>query len=292
MKTLSLYCGAGGIDEGLRQAGYTTTLAVDSDDDACSTFRANHPDAEVLCEDVAKAAYMFGRFDVVVGGPPCPEFSVANAHPTKDPAQVNLFWEIVEKVGAKWWLMENVRGVQAVLGHRTDGKMINCADYGVPQKRLRMIYSNLPVPRPTHAERPAATLDGPPLKKWVSVGDALGLDGTVRDRDQRPGRPWAEHSTGEPSVTVKANPHLLLQDRRHQSGPRDYSVDRPSIVLQTDTRLFLQGSVERKLTLDELAALQGFPASYEWVGNKGSVTRQIGNALPPAISRAYAGGLP
>lgn len=59
----------------------------------------------------------------------------------------------------------------------------------------------------------------------------------------------------------------------------------------TGTELVTDGTWERKLTLEELATLQGFPDTYKFVGNKGSRLRQIGNALPPAVSRAYAGGI-
>ena len=365
MRVVSLYCGAGGMDEGLKQVGIKTSVAVDSDPAACETMRANHPDADVLCGTVEDWTESIGRADMVIGGPPCPEFSTANTKRTGDPSEVNRFWGIVWSSRAKHWIMENVRGVQAVLGHRTDGRLVNCADYGVPQTRIRMIYSNLPVPPRTHSRAGGqATLFGGRLEKWVSVSQALGLD-CIQWHNENAGKTYR---AGKPSYTVLAqDPRLgiCIEDRSHPDGWRQYPADRPAIVLQTDTRLFVvnrtnrgsgndsrtrpadapaetvttqnkvwikadrdaeyadkkcktrhpsnrlvapagtvvakdyshgsnfvtDGRYERRLTLPELAKLQGFPDGYLWRGNKGQRMRQIGNAVPPPVIKAYAAAL-
>ena len=243
MRIVSLFCGAGGIDEGLRQAGYKTSLAIDSDKDACASLKANHPEAEVECAVVADMKSTIGKADMVVGGPPCPEFSTANVVRTNDPTEVNLFWKIVKETKARYWLMENVRGVQAVLGHRTDGHLVCCADYGVPQMRYRMIYSNLPVPARTHSrDGGVATLDGGVLKKWVSVGEALGLDGILRDNMARTGVADRVTDTAEPGRTVIAHSRFSVEDRKHQDGVRSRPPDEPAPVIHTDARMFLKES--------------------------------------------------
>ena len=108
MRILSLYCGAGGIDEGLKQAGVHTTLAIDQDRDCCLTMQANHPDTEVVQSSVAGMEASLGRFDMVVGGPPCQNFSTTNTKKTMDPTEVNRFFRIVKETGAKHVMMENV----------------------------------------------------------------------------------------------------------------------------------------------------------------------------------------
>ena len=95
MRILSLYCGAGGIDEGLRQAGLTTTMAIDNNPICCKTMRLNHPDTEVICDAIAALEGSLGKYDMVVGGPPCPESSTANTGHSNDASEVNRFWRIV-----------------------------------------------------------------------------------------------------------------------------------------------------------------------------------------------------
>ena len=248
MRILSLYCGGGGIDEGLKQAGLTTTTAIDSDPDCCATMRANHPDTEIIHSTVRDAAASLGRYDLVVGGPPCQNFSTANTQKTMDPTEVNRFFRIVKNTGAKHVIMENVQGVLKVLPadlpyHK---HFVNCADYGVPQIRRRAIVTDLGLPRPTHSEYGAqSTLDGLHLHPWVTIYDALGLKGGIRNAN------WGDRkgfdSTDRPASTIMATGwYHFIQDRRHQDGVRNYSIDRPACTIQTDTRLFLMAELEKK----------------------------------------------
>lgn len=210
MKVLSLYCGAGGIDEGLKQAGIKTTLAVDVWKDACETFKLNHPETEVVNSKVSDIKDSLGEFDMVVGGPPCPEFSRAKTGRTLDPCEVNNFWGIVDNVKAKTWIMENVQDVIKVIKNKRN-YLVNCADYGVPQTRIRRIFTNLPLPKPTHSKIPSSDLFGNEIKKWVSVKDALGLNGIIEDRKTK-----------------------YFDETEY----RRYSVDRPHHTLITDSRDF------------------------------------------------------
>ena len=342
MRILSLYCGAGGIDEGLRQAGLRTTTAVDRHPDCCETMRLNHPDTEVIKGTIADLEGTFGRYDMVVGGPPCPEFSTANTKHTNDPTEVNRFWRIAKATGARHVIMENVRGVLNFLPPEAapyNRYVVNAADYGVPQIRKRAIVTDLPRGQTSHSKQGGqATLFGSTLQKWVSIREALGLDGLLCDRSKRFNRNHHWPTNG-PIVTLLANckfifrpsPDYIIQDRKHQDGVRDYSVDRPSCVIHTDARMWLlkdlkedhpdwtekhkpsniekpaytvmgkdRGRVNntitdnshvRKLTERELATLQGFPTGYKFAGRKGSQTLMIGNALPPAVIKAFVAPL-
>jgi len=150
-KILSLCCGAGGLDQGLKEAGLETTLAVDYDPkrpkysrDCLETIKLNHPNTETLWGNILEHEDSFGKQDIVVGGVPCPEFSNAKLDKTYDDTLVKCFWRIVEKTHAKYWLLENVPGIIKVCKLRNF--LINCADYGTPQKRIRRFYTNLPRP--------------------------------------------------------------------------------------------------------------------------------------------------
>lgn len=299
MKTLSLYCGAGGIDEGLKQSGIITTLAIDRDKDACNTMKLNHPDTEIICGNVSDFLPSFGGFDIVVGGPPCPEFSRANVNRSFDMCEVNNFWEAVERASPKYFLMENVQDVKKKL-FRTSF-LINAADFGIPQIRLRRFFTNLPMPEPTHAERSIANMYGRILKPWVSVGQALGIEGTLVDRKQYYQDRPREYKTSSPSKVIHGDMRLwLLQDLKDQNPViyekhLPYFIDKPAHTIAAKDyglqkgEAITDGVYARKITLDELACLQGFPKDYIFSGSKGSIRRQIGNAVPPPIINAFFG---
>jgi len=92
MKILSLYSGGGGIDEGLKQAEIKTDIAIDYNYDACRTLKMNHPDTEVICGGrVGDYVESLPKASIVVGGPPCPEFSRANIGRTFNMCEINNF---------------------------------------------------------------------------------------------------------------------------------------------------------------------------------------------------------
>lgn len=258
MKVLSLYCGAGGVDEGLKQAGIKTTLAVDCERDCVETMRLNH-DCETLCAKVEDVDSTFDKFDIIVGGAPCPPFSRANhkSKKTLDPKNVNKFWEIIDRLQPKYYLMENVQDVIKVCNRKN--YLINCADYGTPQLRVRRFFTNLPLPKQTHCQAVSYDLDGNLIKKWVSVEEAINFKGTVEDR---------KTTFGE--------------------GFRPRSSSRPCFTLLADCRVWLiNDEEERKASLQEVAILQGFPKNYRFFGNSTSVKKQIGNAVPLQVIKAF-----
>ncbi len=152
-----------GIDDALHQIDMPVSVAVDCDPerpeyskDCLNTIKLNHPDTETVHQNILDFENCCSDADIVVGGVPCPEFSNAKTDKTYDDTLVKCFWRIIEKTGAKWWLLENVPGIIKVCKKRNF--LINCADYGTPQKRIRRFYTNLPVPEKTHLKNPANTI--------------------------------------------------------------------------------------------------------------------------------------
>lgn len=305
MKVLSLYCGAGGIDEGLKQTGIKTTLAIDCEKDCIETMKLNH-DCETICAKVEDMESTLSDFDIIIGGPPCPEFSRAKVGRTLNPKEVNRFWSIIDRVNPRYYMMENVQDVIQVCNRKN--YLINCADYGIPQTRIRRIFTNLSIPKQTHAKIEQFDLVGGVVKKWVSVKDALGLDGIIEDRKSTFGEDeFRQYPTDKPSNVLLADARQwYVSSYGHSKQNRDKitrSIDEPSdtIVCANDMRItdhevYSQKKVrhrakpvgfERKLTNEELAVLQGFTKSYKFFGSKSSIKRQIGNAVPPAISKAF-----
>lgn len=302
MKVLSLYCGAGGIDEGLKQAGIKTTLAVDVWKDACETFKLNHIDTEVICSKVSDIKDNLGEFDMVVGGPPCPEFSRAKTDRTFDACEVNNFWDIVYKVKAKYWIMENVQDVIKVIKNRKN-YLVNCADYGVPQTRIRRIFTNLSLPKQTHSEFPTNDLFGNDIKKWISVKDALGIDGIIQDRKSTFGGGFRDYSVDRPSFTLVSDMRAYnvmkkgskAYPEHHSFKYESNSINEPMCTITAKDHYTANEYIHddkkescRKLTVEELQILQGFPIYYKFLGSNISIRRQIGNAVPPPLIKAFA----
>lgn len=164
---VDLFAGAGGFSCGFEMAGAETVLAIESDRWACDTFEYNHPSARVLCADVTEVecdhfvSSLQGRkVDIVIGGPPCQGFSIANRKggDPKDPRN-SLFMDYVRlasSVEPSIMVMENVpnlikaktasgelvinviRRTIEELGYHFYSRILAATDYGVPQIRRRL----------------------------------------------------------------------------------------------------------------------------------------------------------
>jgi len=178
---VDIFCGAGGFTEGFKKSGgFSHVFANDIDPQAIKTFSFNHSDIPVSCIDIALLnknrvlELTKGRqVDLIVGGPPCQGFSIAGQRIAEDPKN-KLFLEyirIVKILKPKFIIFENVVGLTSMqngnvlnaillnlqdLGFHTTYKILNTADYGVPQSRPRVIIiarsdkGILSLPNPTH----------------------------------------------------------------------------------------------------------------------------------------------
>ncbi|MEG1312353.1 MAG: Alw26I/Eco31I/Esp3I family type II restriction adenine-specific DNA-methyltransferase [Romboutsia sp.] len=161
---VDLFCGAGGLSLGLCRAGVNVKVAVDIDKHACETYKLNHPEVKVIQGDLTTDETKNEIFesvngidvDLICGGPPCQGFSNAGLRMIDDPRNL-LFKEfvtIVENKKPKVFIMENVEGLLSMnngktyesviecfsnVGYKVRGYKLNAAEYGVPQKRKRVI---------------------------------------------------------------------------------------------------------------------------------------------------------
>ena len=200
---VDLFCGAGGLSDGLAQAGFRPLLGIDFDPHAAATYAANHPKATVLCRDIASVraedvinATDGRQIDLVAGGPSCQGYSTHGKREEHDPRNFLFkhFVRIVGKIRPKFVLMENVQGLLAYrrghfrelirrefasVGYRTDARVLCAADYGVPQLRRRVFFLGtrlevgLKFPEPTHADQLPETLPLG-LLPYVTVEQAIG----------------------------------------------------------------------------------------------------------------------
>lgn len=183
LRAIDLFCGAGGLTEGFRAAGYEVCFALDKDEDSCATYEINHPDTHVEAASIidfspeAIRESAGGEVDVVLGGPSCQSFST-HGRRTRWVGQGderNDLWEhmfkVVRHLKPRAFLLENVPGMvyfeQGSFGDkilkrfRTEGytvtkEILLAADWGVPQRRRRLfivgILGDTPFefPNPTH----------------------------------------------------------------------------------------------------------------------------------------------
>lgn len=187
-KIVSIFSGVGGIDTGFKNAGFETVFANDNWENACNSFKKNFPNAEVVCSSIADIDFKsvrkkYGEIEGLVGGPPCPPFSKSRFYRTdkkrgiEDESgflTVSNYFRALEELNPKFFFFENVAGFvfkphkaaldmvkeeSERLGYKISYRVINAANYGVPQIRQRFICigvkKNLPdfeFPEETHSE--------------------------------------------------------------------------------------------------------------------------------------------
>lgn len=344
IKVIDLFCGAGGLSTGFfkGQAGdvFECVLAIDNDSAAIKTYNANFGEhglavniEEWLAENEVPAA------DVVIGGPPCQGFSLLNKNRTGDIRRAlwEPYMDFIEKSGASVFVMENVPGLLTSeefisIRERAEQlgfmllhpRVLNTADYGVPQTRKRTIavgvkksnfvIENLPEfpPHPTH-KAPDKAGD---LPTWLTVRDFISdLPAPVGTeiRDEQP--PLNLHFGRNPTalslerykvVPVGGNRFDLQKARpditpacwiKKTSGGTDLFGrlwwHRPSVTIRTEffkpeKGRYLHPDQHRPITHREAARLMSFPDDFIFLGTKTEIARQIGNAVPPKLAEQIA----
>lgn len=190
LTVIDFFCGAGGFSEGFRQAGFDVIYATDLWTPAIETFKINNPGTEVVKENVLELdASNVPNADVIIGGPPCTEFSGSKRGGKGDFKKglilVTRYLYFIHKLKPRWWIMENVPRLLQTLPSKFTLKdlgidepgyfdiparaIFTAADYGAPQKRTRLFSGKYPVPVQTHAENPRNLLFGKEYKKWVPM---------------------------------------------------------------------------------------------------------------------------
>ncbi|WP_197410518.1 DNA cytosine methyltransferase [Arthrobacter sp. EPSL27] len=302
-KVVSLFAGAGGLDLGFSMAGgYDLVWANDSDPDAVSTYRANFGNHAVLGDIREIPSEEIPGCDVVLGGFPCQGFSLANTGRRADDARNVLYMEMLRVVASKRpkaFVAENVKGLVLMdkgevlrrivadfeeLGYDVKWKVLNAADFGVPQRRERVfivgVRQDLEVdfdfPSPTHGRRP----DSGKLP-WVSVGHALR---DIPDPDSQ--HDLTNHTYSK--YKLRFNGYI---------GHRaiDPDLPAPTVTGRGDNKggvvVLHHPSNERRMSVRELAVVQSFPVNFDFDCNQSAAYRLIGNAVAPSMGRAVAESL-
>ncbi|NUK00274.1 DNA (cytosine-5-)-methyltransferase [Streptomyces lunaelactis] len=303
LSCVEICAGAGGQALGLEQAGFGHTALIEVDQDACATLRANRPTWNVLQADVRdfkpdSLAVTPGQLSLFAAGVPCPPFSLAGQQ-LGSADERDLFPAALAFVAAlrpQAVLLENVKGLLqtkfapcregilrqlGALGYLAEWRLLYACDYGVPQLRPRAILVALEPSAFAAFRWPEKTTD--PLA-MPGVGETL--------RDSMASRGW-ELADGWAQKAGRIAPTLCGGSKKH-GGP-DLG---PSRARKAWAEIGVNGAgvadfppgpgdpLPVKLTLAQIALLQGFPPDWKFSGRKTAAYRQVGNAFPPPVAAA------
>lgn len=335
------------MELGLEAAGFRTAVCVEMDADCRRTLAINRPSWPLLepgditkldTSEILSAARMRpGEPALVTGGAPCQPFSTMGKGEGTGCDDGNLFlhfMRVVREADPAGFVFENVQGMQSKhspvvdsilgagesAGYITVARVLNAADYGVPQRRRRLIVLGLrrgcaipAFPWPTHAEDAAAIVARyakggfavPPPCCWATVADCLGSippeEFAREDCKQMRVSPLMQdrmsHIRPGTRDNFKALPDTLKpkcwRNGKHQGNDTFGRLNpaRPAVTVRTCGYHPMKGryihpTEDRGLNTVEMARLQGFPSEWRFHGGLTSVGRQVGNAVPPPLAEA------
>lgn len=319
---MDLFAGAGGFTQGFVQAGFVPIFAVENDEDAAATYNTNFG-SHCLTDDINDIK-RFPSVDVIIGGPPCQGFSNLGSHIPDDPR--NQLWRhfvrAVEQAHPLVFVVENVppllrseegqeliRETQA-LGYQVNAKILNAADYGVPQTRKRTIIigtrvGHLTFPQATHVHPKKRDLTTAHLSDWTTVRQAIGdlplePTGYMLHIGRNPTPKSFERYKHIPPGGNRWNlPRALMPDcwKRKTKGGTDLfgrlKWDEPCVTIRTEffkpeKGRYLHPEAHRPITHREAARIQGFPDEFVFRGSKIEIAKQIGNAVPVKLAYTIA----
>lgn len=333
---LSLFSGCGGLDLGFEQAGFRCVGATDLEPMASESFRENFPGVpfwqgnviDLTSERIVETFpdTQFG-LDLLIGGPPCPPFSKSRFYRKEKPRAlddptgkdtIEGYLRVLSDTRPRAFLLENVRGlaykvhadalhhildVARELGYKTSHKVLNAADFGVPQIRERFFVVGMKdyeftFPAPTHTKEPDLLSE---LKPWVPAGQVLNDLDTDENANDKGHFAGGQHHELLRLVPPGDNYLFFTKERGHPkpkfvwrsrywSFLLKLSPDMPAWTIQA-RRSNNMGPFHwrnRILRVEEIKRLQTFPDDFILRGTIEQQWRQVGNAVPPLLARVVA----
>jgi DNA (cytosine-5)-methyltransferase 1 len=315
-----LFAGAGGLSIGFTRAGFQIIMAVECDAASAATYRNAHPKVKLHEQDICPVDFRQyrGQLDVIIGGPPCQPWSLGGLRQGRaDPRDgIPQFVRALHEAAPRAFVLENVAGLARGAakpefaralralsgeGYHVSWRVLQAADFGVPQNRQRLFLVG--VPRGANFTWPAPTHGPGQHRPYLAAGAVIGAEpcGTpnpsivtyARNPSLRPD-PYHGHiynGGGRPIDLAKPAPTMLAS----MGGNKTPWVDTAGIVPEYHAHLSAGGAPRqgrvpgaRRITVEEAATLQSFPATVRFAGTRSSQYRQVGNAVPPLLAQAVA----
>jgi len=284
---VDLFCGCGGMSLGFERAGYDVKAGFDLWDSAIRVYAANfkHPVIKQDLSNVAESVLKISPFkpDLIVGGPPCQDFSTAgNQDEGHGRAVLSVYFsQIVSKIQPKFFVMENVANIRnsqsfkkvishfKKAGYGLTQRILDAAYCGVPQTRKRMfVVGGLNEQDDFLGKELDAALSDKPMSIYDYLGDTLGTKYYFRVPTNYTRR--GVFSIYEPSMTIRG------VDRPIPKGYKGNANDSAPLHMA------------RCLTPKERSYIQTFPVNFNFMGSKTDLQTMIGNAVPVNLAK-YVG---
>ncbi|RBM19221.1 DNA (cytosine-5-)-methyltransferase [Prauserella sp. PE36] len=307
-EVVEICAGAGGQALGLEKAAFEHALAVELDENACNTLRANRSTWKVAEGDVADPSVWdpadYKGVALLAGGVPCPPFSIAGKQLGANDERDLFAWAVeqVAVVQPRALLLENVRGLSmprfvgyrqhvldrlTQLGYIAEWRLLHASDYGVPQLRPRFILVALRPEDAPYFHWPEPV--GPPPTVGETLLDLMAANGW------RGARAWSKRANKiAPTIVGGSKKHggADLGPTRAKRAWAEMRVDGLGIA-DAPPAADAPANFVPKLTCDMVARIQGWSDDYPWefTGRKTSSYRQIGNAFPPPVAHAVGSAI-
>lgn len=290
---IDLFAGIGGIRLGFEAAGGHCVFSSEFDENACKTYEANfgeHPSGDITKID----AKDIPDFDILLGGFPCQAFSIiGKKEGFENETCGTLFFEIeriLKEKKPKAFMLENVRNLTAhdkgntfkvirthleALGYTVYAKVLNALDYGVPQKRERIIIVgfqdnvlfSFPDPVPVSERKTLKDILETEVDEKYYVKERIRESRLMRLKDPNYPKPYISHENMAGSIT-----------------PHSYS----SCLRAGASANYILINDERRPTEREMLRIQGFPEDYKIVVSYGHIKHQTGNSVAVPVIKAVA----